>query len=144
MRSSHLSRGVHRKSSSFIFILSILILIFLIGSLSGCKKKTPTPTVAPTQPTATPTQPPQTMPPALVETDPLPGAQITLKNPITFYFNQPMDHPSVEGALSGEPVLSGSFTWRDDSSLTFTPDLPFLPGTALTINIASTAQSATG
>ena len=144
MRSSHLSRGVHRKSSSFIFILSILILIFLIGSLSGCKKKTPTPTVAPTQPTATPTQPPQTMPPALVETDPLPGAQIGLKNPITFYFNQPMDRSSVQGALTGEPVLSGSFTWADDSSLTFTPDSSFLPDTSLTINIAATAQSAKG
>jgi uncharacterized protein YfaS (alpha-2-macroglobulin family) len=79
-----------------------------------------------------------------VETDPLPGAQIALKNPITFYFNQPMQHASVEGAVSGEPTLSGRFDWRDDSTLTFTPDTPLLPDTSVTINITTTAQSAKG
>jgi len=84
------------------------------------------------------------LPPALVETDPLPGAQIALKNPITFYFNQPMQHASVEAALTGEPAISGSFAWRDDSILTFTPDTSLLPDTPLTINITTTAQSAKG
>ena len=87
---------------------------------------------------------PQTLPPALVETDPLPGAQIALKNPITFYFNQPMQRTSVEAALTGEPALSGSFSWQDDSTVTFTPDKPLLPGTSQVINIGTNAQSAKG
>jgi alpha-2-macroglobulin len=143
MRSSHPSRGMHRKSS-VVFIISILLLISLAWSLGGCRKKTPTPTITPTLPSATPTKVPQNLPPALVETDPLPGAQIALKNPITFYFNQPMQHTSVEAAVTGDPALSGGFAWRDDSTLTFTPDTSLLPGTPLTINIATTAQSARG
>lgn len=144
MRSSHLSHGIRRKSSVFIFLFSILILISLAWSLAGCAKKTPTPTTTPPLPSATPTPLPQVLPPALVETNPLPGAQIALKNPITLYFNQPMQHTSVEGAVTGEPALSGSFAWRDDSTLTFTPDTALLPGTSLTISIATTAQSAKG
>jgi uncharacterized protein YfaS (alpha-2-macroglobulin family) len=140
---------MRRKPSVFILIISTLILISLAWSLPGCskifpKKPTPTPTTGITLPSATPTQTPQTLPPALVETDPLPGAQIALKNPITFYFNQPMQHASVEGAVAGEPALSGSFDWRDDSTLTFTPDTPLLPDTSVTINITTTAQSAKG
>jgi uncharacterized protein YfaS (alpha-2-macroglobulin family) len=144
MHSSHLSCGMHRKPSVFIFIIPTLIIIGLVWSLSGCSKKTPTPTATPSLPTTVPTATPQNLPPALVEADPLPGAQIALKNQIKIYFNQPMDRPSVEGAISGEPVLSGSFTWHDDSSLTFTPDSPFLPGTSLSINISTSAQSAKG
>ena len=142
MRSSLASHMMVRKPSGLIYILTALLLIGLAWSLSGCGKKTPTLTPTPTLPAPTPT--PQPLPPALVETDPLPGAQIALKNPITFYFNQAMDRPSVEGAISGEPVLSGSFTWRDDASLTFTPDAAFLPGTSLAINIAESAQSSKG
>ena len=149
MRSSHPSPGMRRKPSVFILIISTLILTSLAWSLPGCsmifpKKATATPTTETTLPTATPTPLPQTLPPALVETDPLPGGQIALKNPITFYFNQPMQHASVEAAVTGEPALSGSFTWHDDSTLTFTPDTSLLPDTSLTINISTTAQSAKG
>ena len=55
-----------------------------------------------------------------------------------------MQHASVEGALTGEPGLSGSFKWQDDSTLTFTPDKALLPATSVTINITTTAQSAKG
>jgi uncharacterized protein YfaS (alpha-2-macroglobulin family) len=149
MRSSHPSPGLHHQPSVFILIISTLILISLAWSLPGCskifpQKTTATPTTAVIIPSATPTQTPQTLPPALVETNPLPGAQIALKNSITFYFNQPMQHASVEGAVTGEPALSGSFNWRDDSTLTYTPDTPLLPDTSLTINIGTTAQSAKG
>ncbi len=148
MHSSRLSSGLQRKPSVFGLIISTIFLLSLAWLLTGCGKKTPTPTATSTistaVPTTAPTQPPQTLPPALVETDPLPGAQIALRNPITFYFNQPMQHASVEGALTGEPALSGSFTWRDDSILTFTPDSPLLPDASVTINITTTAQSAKG
>jgi hypothetical protein len=149
MRSSHPAPHIWRKPSVFILVISTLVLISLAWSLPGCskifpQKATATPTTKIPLPSATPTQPPQTLPPALVETDPLPGAQIALKNPITFYFNQPMQHASVEGAVTGEPALSGNFTWRDDATLTFTPDKALLPATSVTINIGTTAQSAKG
>ena len=79
-----------------------------------------------------------------METDPPAGAQLPLNGTITLYFNQPMDAASVEGALSGEPQLSGSFDWPDEATLVFTPDAPFLPESDLVLTIADTAQSSTG
>jgi uncharacterized protein YfaS (alpha-2-macroglobulin family) len=146
MNSSHLSRRKYFTPSVVSLIIVTLCLIGLTWSLSGCSKKTPTPPT-PTStslPSATPTALPPNLPPALVETDPLPGAQITLNNQFQFFFNQPMDHPSVEGAISMQPALSGSFTWLDDSSLTFTPQAALQPATSLSINISTDAKSANG
>jgi len=151
MRSSHATPGLRHKPNNFFEIITVIILISLIWSLPGCTKATPiattsTPTVESTRPpnTATPTPLPPTQPPALVETDPLPGSQIALLNPITFYFNQPMQRASVEAAVTGVPTLSGKFTWKDNSSLTFTPDTPLSPGSAQVINIGTSAQSKKG
>ncbi len=149
MRSSHSSPGLRRKPSLVLNLISTLILVSLVWSLAGCSKVSPTnaaptPTNRAAHPTTAPTQVPQTQPPALVETDPLPGAQIALKNPIKFYFNQPMQRPSVEAALTGQPSLSGSFSWQDDSTVTFNPDKALLPGTSQVINIGTNAQSAKG
>lgn len=148
MRSSDYSAGPRRKLHVFA-VISTLILVSLLWSLAGCSKVSPTagtaiPTKAAALPSATPTQVPPTLPPALVETDPLPGAQIALENPITFYFNQAMQRTSVEAAVSGEPALSGSFSWKDNSTVTFKPDKPLLPGTSQVINIGTNAQSAKG
>jgi uncharacterized protein YfaS (alpha-2-macroglobulin family) len=149
MRSSHSSRGMRHKPSVLFNLISTLILVSLVWSLVGCSKNSPT-VAAPTStkaaalPTATSTRVPQTQPPALVETDPLPGAQIALKNPIKLYFNQPMQRTSVEAALTGEPSLSGSFSWQDDSTVTFNPDKPLLPGTSQVINIGTNAKSVKG
>ena len=151
MRSSHLSPGLRNKPSNFVLIITTLVLISLAWSLPGCGKATTvavtsTPTLEPTRPpdTPTPTPLPPTQPPALVETDPLPGSQIALNNPITFYFNQPMQRTSVEASVTGVPTLSGSFTWKNDSILTFTPDTPFMPGSSQAINIGTSAQSKKG
>lgn len=149
MRSSHSSPGLRHKPSRLTNLISSLILVSLVWSLAGCSKTSPTeiattPTMETRLPTPTPTKVPQTQPPALVETDPLPGAQIALKNPIKFYFNQPMQRASVEAALTGEPTLSGSFSWQDDSTVTFNPDKPLLPGTPLVIDIGTNAKSAKG
>ena len=157
MRSSHCSAGLCRQPSALFSIISVVILVSLVLSLVGCTKASPTkaspiiatsttgaqlPTATPTQ--VPPTQVPPTLPPALVETDPLPGVQIALENPITFYFNQPMQRSSVEAAVSGEPALSGNFSWKDDATVTFKPDKPLLPGTSQVINIGTSAQSAKG
>ncbi len=148
MSCSHSSPGTRRIPALFFNLITLLILSSLVLSLAGCSQATPTrltetPTVT-IPPTATPTPAPQTLPPALVETDPLPGAQIALQNPITFYFNQPMQRASVEAAVTGEPSLVGKFSWKDDSTVTFTPDKALEPGSSQVINIATTAQSAKG
>lgn len=148
--------GHHLQALSTLFTL--LMLVSLACSLPGIGS-TPAPVTSPGQATAaqpgaantsTPTVPalptptPMTLPPALVETKPLSGSQLPLTSPITLYFNQPMDHASVEGALNGQPPLSGSFTWTDDATLTFTPDKPFLPDTRLNISLGTSAQSQKG
>ena len=153
MRPSHSPYEMRRKPSTLFNLISALILVSLVWSMAGCSKVSPTgvattPTKGVDLPTPTPiptsTPPPQTQPPALVETDPLPGAQIAVNNPITFYFNQPMQRTSVEAALTGQPTLSGSFSWKDDFTVTFNPDKPLLPGTTLVVNIGTNAKSAKG
>jgi len=97
----------------------------------------------PTQPPP-PTLTPQPLPPALVEVDPPPGSDFPLQGPLTLYFNQPMDKPSVEIALSGEPVLSGRFEWFDEATVTFLPDAPYKPDSDLKINISTSALALNG
>jgi alpha-2-macroglobulin len=91
-----------------------------------------------------PQPPAEPLPPALVETYPPPGAELPLSGPITLYFNQPMDTASVEGALSGQPNLSGHFNWQGNTKVSFTPDAPFLPGTDMALRLDSTARSQQG
>ena len=135
-------------------LLSLLLLVSLACSLPGLGKPEATETPAlevegatieqtPTQ-AAGPIGTIHELPPALVETDPPAGSQLPLDGTITLYFNQPMDAASVEGALSGEPQLSGSFAWPDQATLVFTPDAPFLPESDLLLTLAGTAQSSTG
>jgi uncharacterized protein YfaS (alpha-2-macroglobulin family) len=149
MRSSHSPNGMRHKPSVLFDLISVLMLVSLVWSMAGCSKVSPTvsgvtPTKVAVHPKPTSTPLPQAQPPALVEADPLSGAQIALKNPITFYFNQPMQRTSVEAALTGQPSLSGSFSWKDDLTVTFNPDKPLLPGTSQLINIGTNAKSAKG
>ena len=60
--------------------------------------------------------------PAVVETSPLPGEELALDEPVTFFFDQPMDRASVEAAFSVDPAFDGALTWAGDSALTFAPD----------------------
>jgi len=90
----------------------------------------------------TPTTFTQALPPALVETDPPLGSVIGHQSPITFYFNQPVNKPSAQSALTGLPA--GTFTWNDDATLVFSPTQPYQPNTPLTFSIANSLQSANG
>jgi hypothetical protein len=128
--------------------LGLGFLLLLIAALSlACAfptlpgQKTPTPTLGAPEPTAT--IPPETLPPALVESDPLPGSEIPLDSPITLRFNQPMNRTSVEAAIQVGGA-SGRFEWLDDSTLSFQPDVRFLPATELNLTISVTAQSLKG
>jgi uncharacterized protein YfaS (alpha-2-macroglobulin family) len=94
-------------------------------------------------PEATPTTvQPTPLPPVLAEVSPLDGSQLGLDEPITFYFSQPMNRDSVEASLFGLP--SGSRTWTDDSTLTFTPDPSYKTNTEITVAILSSAKAANG
>jgi alpha-2-macroglobulin len=115
---------------SYVVLVAALVLACV---LPGISKPRP-------EPTPTPFQEP--LPPALVEVFPPDGSQIGLDQVITFYFNQPMDRDTVEAGLFGLP--SGSLTWEDDSTLTFTPNQPYAVDTEITVALLTSAQSANG
>ncbi|MEW6716909.1 MAG: Ig-like domain-containing protein [Chloroflexota bacterium] len=132
-----------KNKSRLYQVFTVLLLLSLACSITDIFRK-PTPSPTPTQP-VTPTLPPLTnLPPALVECDPIPGSVIPLDGAVTLYFNQPMDQPSVETALTGLPALSGQLSWLDDSTLTYTPDAPLLPNSEFVITVATSARAANG
>ena len=99
------------------------------------------PTQQPEAATPTTVQP-EPLPPVLAEVSPLDGSQLGLDGPITFYFSQPMNRDSVEASLFGLP--SGSHTWSDDSTLTFTPNPSYKTNAEITVAILSSAKAANG
>ena len=121
-----------------LFIFIILSLIFSACSMPNI--------VSPAQPeaqeaAATPTAiPDQNLPPKLVETLPIEGSSIGLQEPITFYFNQPMERASVEAAWNPSPAIAGQFVWVDDATLTFTPSDPLEVGASLNIKFETGAK----
>jgi len=121
-------------------LLTISSLTFVTAILLSCALPV-LPTVE-TQIQPTPTESQQILPPALVEVSPLEGSLVGLDAPITFYFSQPMELASVEAAFFGLP--SGTFAWRDDLTLIYTPS-PSLPtGAEITIAILTSAKAANG
>ena len=88
--------NVQRKVLPRLAALS-LVLFMLACSLPGLFGRdaaTPVSTSA-LLPTLLPPRPsPQPLPPMLVESDPLPGAELALSSPISLYFNQPMERSS--------------------------------------------------
>ena len=123
----------------------ILVILSLACSLPTIGRPAPT-SPGPAQ-TATPPPPPtptpQPLPPALIEVDPPPGAEIPLAGPVTLFFNQPMDRLSVEAALASRPEAA-RFTWRDDATLVYTPAEPLPPESELSFSLAAGARSAQG
>jgi uncharacterized protein YfaS (alpha-2-macroglobulin family) len=111
------------KNFTWRFIPVILVILSLACSLLTPQpppEPLPTSTPLPT-PFPTPSEP---LPPALVEVDPAPGSQISLRPDFKFYFNQPMDRASVEASLSN---LQGAFNWLDDSTLSVESGLSLAP-----------------
>ena len=130
-------------------VCSVLVLVTLACALPGASKTaTPAPAVVIPSPQAVQAQPTpkprETLPPALVEVDPLPGSQVPVGEGFTFYFNQPMERGSVEAALQGEPVLSGRFEWLDDATVRFSPDQPFAADQPVQLTFDTGARAANG
>lgn len=103
----------------------------------------PPPTSTPLPPTPSSTPVPQT-PPVLVETQPESNGELPAQGPITLIFNQPMERASVEGAVQGQPTLSGHFEWTDDTTVKFVPDKPLTPGSDQVITVSTSARAANG
>src|SRR5215210_983520 len=116
-----------------------LLMALLLTSCAGAPpiiRSTSTPAIP------TPTAFQESLPPALIETDPPLGSMIGHQSPITFYFNQPVNKASAESALTGLPA--GTLTWNDDATLLFTPTQAYQPNTALKFSLATSLQSANG
>ena len=133
-----------RTSPRKIFFL-LIILSLILSACSLSDLTLPNAASSPQESLATPTAiAAQILPPNVVETVPLGGSRIALQEPITFYFNQPMDRISVENAWDADLAIAGDFLWVDDATLTFTPNQPLEAGASLNIAIETSAQSATG
>ena len=89
----------------------ILLVLSSCNFPGGSPQATPSSTTIPLPP----------LPPSLVETDPVAGSVINNLQALTFYFNQSMDHSSVENSLAGQLLVSGKFDWLDDDTVIFTP-----------------------
>jgi hypothetical protein len=135
------------KKSRVYLVVILFVLIGISCTLSGI----PAPQVtdpklivtATSIPTAEPTLQ-STFPAALLEVWPVDGSVLDRQPEITFYFNQPMNHASVEKNLVFQPDLKGKLTWMDDATLKFTPDLPLPPLTNLNVQLGSPSTSSSG
>lgn len=123
----------------------VILAVSLACSLPVLGTSTPQPaaTSTPHPPVASPT-PRADLPPALVETYPLPGSELPLDGPLVLVFNQAMNQSSVEAALGSPGGVSGRFVWRDDRTVAFTPDSTLTPETELEITLANSAQAQNG
>ena len=126
-------------------MLALFILTFSACSLTDRitlpNSITSTPQVALATPTKVQTE---VLPPEVVETVPLDGSQISLREEIVFYFNQPMDRASVESAIHVEPAVPGNFSWMDDATIKFTPRESLEAGSSLNITFDAGAESVLG
>ncbi len=124
-------------------VLMLFLALSLACSLPGIgAPRQPAPTATPPPPpTATPRA---DLPPALIETDPPLGSEISPRQGITWYFNQPMQRASVEAALRSNAGISGRFEWQDDSTVTFYPQTPFTPESDLLLTLDTGAQAKNG
>jgi len=136
------------KLSSFPHRLWLIFFLLLAASLacnlppvlqSRLMKSTATATLIPT-----PTVTPRPLPPAVIETKPEQGEQISLSATITFYFNQNMDRPSVEQALRVDPNVGGRVVWQDARTMEFVPHQSLTAGSDIVFHFDTTARAANG
>ncbi|PJF43729.1 MAG: hypothetical protein CUN55_07595 [Phototrophicales bacterium] len=91
----------------------------------------------------------KTLPPQILSITPSDGSHnVLLETPIIVQFSQPMNITSVEegfALLFGGQNVEGTFVWNDDkTTMTFQPTENLQIDSTYVINIADTAQSASG
>ncbi len=127
-----------------------VIFLLVVSSLSCALPFTGTPSPVAPQISSTPTTPaeptatPNPLPPELVESNPPMSAEMPLKGPITLYFNQPMDHASVEAALTSQMKQELTFNWVDDTTVIVYLDKQLSPETALAFDLGAGVRSRQG
>jgi len=142
-------KRLRMRSSSQRWFQIVLSIVTISSLLAGCRlpwqpaQETPGELPEGGQAAAPlPTdEPRKDLPPALVEVSPVPESFIGLNQPISLYFNQPMDADSVEAAIRFEPRISGRFSWEGDQKVTFIPDQGLSPGSDLHLAINTSAQA---
>lgn len=73
------------------------------------------------------------------------SANVPIDSRLQMRFDQPMDRASVEGALSIDPPLAGTFHWTADNEVSFVPLEPgLLRGVAYTAVLSHSARSMSG
>lgn len=77
---------------------------------------------------------------------PLAGsANVATDSALQMRFDQPMDRASVEGALSIDPPLAGTFKWTADNEVNFVPSQPgLIRGVSYTAVLSHSARSMSG
>ncbi|HEY0072283.1 MAG TPA: Ig-like domain-containing protein [Chloroflexia bacterium] len=73
------------------------------------------------------------------------SADVPTASLLQMRFDQPMDRASVEGALSIDPPLAGTFQWTADNEVSFVPSQPgLLRGVSYTAVLSHSARSMSG
>ena len=81
----------------------------------------------------------------VVVTSPLENATtVAVHDPIPVVFNQPMDHPSVEQAVSIEPATRVNYQWTGNTLLVQPEGGELAPNTQYTVTVAPSAHTAAG
>jgi uncharacterized protein YfaS (alpha-2-macroglobulin family) len=83
------------------------------------------------------------LPPAVVSAVPRPGEEVHTGAGILLRFSRAMNRASVEAALRVTPEVEGTFNWRDDTTVTFTPKV-LAAGTRYNVALDVTAQADNG
>jgi hypothetical protein len=123
--------------------LLVLIATFalVVGPALSCGF--PRRTEEPPKSTATPVPLPPTEP-ILLDRSPERGQEAPVDHALTLTFDQPMDQDSVEAAFSIEPRVSGTFSWLDPVTLTFTPRGTWDRSARYEVKVGTSAKSARG
>jgi hypothetical protein len=83
---------------------------------------TPLPTPIPTKPRPGYTPVPDTvLSPQVIDQNPYPGQEAAPDSGIQLIFDRAMDRSAVEDAFQVYPATKGSFAWKDDRTVVFTP-----------------------
>jgi len=137
----------HTQPGLFRVMMTLFGLMAVVGLSCNLPFGGTTNSTLPTQTVAQPTRLPvlqEGLPPTVLEVQPEPGSIINPREGMVVTFDQPMDRPSVEGALEIRPVTSGRFEWLDDTSVRFVPDQALPLDTPLTLTLQPTAKDRSG
>jgi alpha-2-macroglobulin len=91
---------------------------FIIPTATATPQATPIPTKP--RPGYTPV-PDTVLSPQVIDQNPLPGQEAAPESGIQLVFDRAMDRSAVETAFQIYPSTKGSFDWKDDKTVVFTP-----------------------